>query len=113
MISLDEAGAFPSPPADTGVDVRFGVYLPGIDPQDGYEVLVRLIHKDDRFIPEIKTLDFPLSPVTGHPLQLWQARVTIPIVAGTNFGKPGTYLYRYQLRRRMPATGTLSVLTRW
>ncbi len=113
MINLDEVGAFPSALSDAGVDVRFGVYLPGIDPLDGYGVSVRLIHKDDRFVPEIKTLDFPLSPVAGHPQQLWQAHVSIPVAAGTNFGKPGTYMYRYQLLRRIPTTGTMRVVTRW
>ena len=113
MINLDEVGAFSSAPTGAGVEVRFGVYLPGIDPLDGYGVVVRLINKDDRFIPEIKTLDFPLSPVAGHPLQLWQARVTVPVVAGTNFGRPGTYLYRYQLLRKMPTTGAMRVVTNW
>jgi 1,4-alpha-glucan branching enzyme len=113
MINLAEVGAFPSAPTNAGVDVRFGIYLPGIDPADGYGVSVRLIHKDDRFVPEIKTLNFPLCPVAGHPLQLWQARVTIPVAAGTNFGRPGTYLYRYQLLRKMPTTGTTRVVTRW
>src|SRR3974390_1885777 len=49
MINLNEVGAF----ASTSTEVQFGVYLPGIEPQDGYEVLVRVIHKDDRFVPPI------------------------------------------------------------
>ena len=113
MIDLREVGAFPSAPTAAAVGVRFGVYLPGIHPRGGYDVLVRVIHKDDRFVPEIKPLDFALNPVVGHPLQLWEARVSIPVVVGTNFGKPGTYLYRYQLLAGMPATGTKRVVTRW
>jgi 1,4-alpha-glucan branching enzyme len=113
MINLDEVGAFPSTPTAAGVNVRFGVYLPGIDPSDGYGVRVRVIHKEDRFVPEIKTQDFPLHPVAGHPLHLWRTDVTIPVVAGTNFGKPGTYLYRYQLLQKVPTADALRVVTRW
>src|SRR5438132_399309 len=102
MISLDEVGAFPSPPTGTGVDVRFGVYLPGIDPHDGYQVFVRVIHKSDRFDPAIQTLDRELHPVAGTPYNLWQAQFTIPVQPGTHFGQPGTYLYRYQLRQTIP-----------
>jgi 1,4-alpha-glucan branching enzyme len=86
--------------------------LPGIDPRQ-YEVLVRVIHKADRFVPDIQPLDFALSSVAGHPLQLWEARVHVPPQAETNFGQPGTYLYRYQLLRQAPAPSTSSVVTRW
>jgi len=113
MILLAEVGAFASARTESGVDVQFGVYLPGIEPQDGYEVLVRVIHKDDRFVPQIGTLDFPLTPVVGSPNNLWQAKVTIPVKPGTNFGQPGTYLYRYQLLQTLPGTATKNVVTRW
>src|SRR5438270_972111 len=120
MILLDEVGAFASGRTESGVDVQFGVYLPGIEPQDGYEVLVRVIHKDDRFVPQIKTLDFPLTPVVGSPNNLWQARVTIPVQPGTNFGQAGTYLYRYQLLQTIQGIPhdksgdyTKNVVTRW
>lgn len=112
MIDLSEVGAFPAAPSAAGVDVRFGLYLPGIDPRDGYEVLVRVIHKDDRFIPEIPPLDFALQPVAGHPLNLWQAQVAIPVKPGTGFGQPGTYLYRFQLLQTGPGGGS-TVITRW
>ncbi len=75
MINLNEVGAF----ASASTEVQFGVYLPGIEPQDGYEVLVRVIHKDDRFVPQIKPLDFPLTPVVGSSNNLWSAKVTIPV----------------------------------
>ena len=97
MIDLNEVGAFASVPTSIGVDVKFGVYLPGIEAASGYEVRVRVIHKNDRFVPEIKPLDFSLSPVVSLPDTYWQARVTIPAKPGTNFGQSGTYLYRYQL----------------
>lgn len=111
-INLNEVGAFPSAPTSAGIDVRFGIYLPGIDSRR-YHVLVRVIHHADRFIPEIQPLDFDLSPVPGHPLQLWGAQVSLPLRPRTNFGKPGTYLYRYQLLRQNPAPGTSPAVTRW
>jgi maltooligosyltrehalose trehalohydrolase len=110
-IDLTEVGAFPALPNAAGVAVRFGIYLPAIKPEDGYEVLVRVIHKDDRFDPDIKPLDFPLIPVPGSANNLWQANVTIPPISGTNFGQPGTYLYRYQLLRA--TGGTKKVITLW
>jgi hypothetical protein len=81
MITLDDVGAFASAPTGTDIDVRFGIYLPGIDPQAGYEVMVRVIHKDDRFVPAIQTMDFPLSPIAGTPNNLWQTQVTIPFLS--------------------------------
>ncbi len=76
------------------------------EPQAGYEVLVRVIHKDDRFVPDISTMDFPLTPVAHSLNNLWQANVTIPV-------RPGTYLYRYQLLLTLPGTLTPKVIARW
>ena len=113
MISINEVGAFVSASTSSGVNVRFGVYLPGIEPQAGYEVLVRVIHKDDRFVPDIKTMDFPLTPAADSSNNLWQANVTIPVTPGTNFGQAGTYLYRYQLLQTLPGTLTPKVIVSW
>ena len=113
MIRINEVGAFVSASTSSGVNVRFGVYLPGIEPQAGYEVLVRVIHKDDRFVPDIKTMDFPLTPVANSPDNLWQANVTIPVTPGTHFGQAGTYLYRYQLLQTLPDTLTPKVIVPW
>ena len=63
-INLDEVGATVSAPTASGIDAAFGIYLPGISQADGYEVLVRLIHHDDRFRPEVATMDFPLASVS-------------------------------------------------
>ena len=113
MINLDEVGAFGMAPTAAGIGVRFGLYLPGITPGAGYQVVARVIHQDDRFVPEIKPLDFPLQSVAGHPLGLWQAQVTLPTTAGTHFGQPGTYLYRFQLLRSTGGAAMPSVVTRW
>jgi hypothetical protein len=42
MIRLNEVGAFVSAPTRSGMNVTFGLYLPGIGPQAGYEAVVRV-----------------------------------------------------------------------
>jgi 1,4-alpha-glucan branching enzyme len=112
MIDLGEVGAFPSIQPDGSLHVDFGLYLPGIAPSEGYQAVVRIIHRDDRFDPAIAPRDFDLQHQAGHPLDLW--RGSIPLAAaGTNFGRPGTYLYRYQLLRSDPSRGQRTVVTLW
>src|SRR5579875_2778854 len=110
MIDLSEVGAFVS--TDTGgiIQIRFGVYLPGIRATDGFEVVVRIIHRDDRFVPGINPQDSSLSWTANHPLDLWTANVPIQAVANTNFGQPGVYLYRFQLWWNAPL-GERSLIT--
>jgi 1,4-alpha-glucan branching enzyme len=111
MISLSEAGAFPSTDAVGNLQVRFGVYLPGITPAKNYQVVVRVIHQADRFDPDIPTQNFNLTWTPGSALDLWTVTAPLSSVAGTNFGKPGIYLYRYQLLRNTP--GGPEVVTMW
>jgi 1,4-alpha-glucan branching enzyme len=113
MIDLREVGAFPSPAPDGPFSVAFGLYLPGITPSEGYQAVVRIIHRDDRFDPAIAPRDFDLQHQAGHPLDLWRASVPLGAVAGTNFGKTGTYLYRYQLLRADGSQAPRSVVTLW
>jgi maltooligosyltrehalose trehalohydrolase len=105
MINLNEVGAFPAVDATGNFSVRFGLYLPGIGKTDGFAVVVRVIHKDDRFNPAVPTSDFPLNWVSGHPLDLWTLNQPIvPAAAPSNFGKPGAYLYRFQLLWAVPGS---------
>jgi 1,4-alpha-glucan branching enzyme len=97
MIKLSEVGAFPSFTPTSGFSVTFAIYLPGIRAADGFEVVVRVIHRDDRFDPGIKPQDFSLNWHSGHPLDLWSKPVPISPVPNTSFGREGVYLYRYQL----------------
>ena len=97
MINLAEVGAFPIITAAGGFQVRFGLYLPGIRAQDGFGVVVKLIHRDDRLTPQIQTQNTDLAWQQGHPLDLWTTTAAINPVAGTSFGREGVYLYRYQL----------------
>jgi len=115
MINMNEVGAFPSLDPSGNFTVRFGLYLPGIHATDGFSVVVRIIHKDDRFNPVVPTTDFLLDWVNGHSLDLWST--TRPITAApspSHFGQEGTYLYRFQLLWAAPGSGaTPQVLVPW
>src|SRR5215469_15982688 len=111
-INLAEVGAFPSftPPAT--FTVRIGIYLPGIRSTDGFDVVVRIIHKDDRFDPTVHTLDFHLDWISTHPLDLWTKTIPIQPLAGAHFGSAGVYLYRFQLYFTPPG-GSRQLVTLW
>jgi maltooligosyltrehalose trehalohydrolase len=111
MIDISEVGAFPSVAGNT-LQIRFGVYLPGVRATDGFDVVVRVIHRDDRFNLAVQTQDSHLTWNAGHPLDLWSATVPVPPVTGTHFGQEGLYLYRFQLWWT-PAGGSRQLLTRW
>ena len=112
MINLAEVGAAASVDAVGQFHVRFGIYLPGIHATDGFEVVVRLIHSEDRFDPNIPPQNFNLDWNNGHPLDLWSKDVTALPVAGTHFGQEGVYLYRFQLWWT-PAGGTRQLISLW
>jgi 1,4-alpha-glucan branching enzyme len=112
MIDLKEVGAFPSLNQSNQFSARFGIYLPGIRDTDGFEVLVRIIHSDDRFNPTIPPKDFNLKWQNGHALDLWTATIPIQPDPATNFGKKGTHLYRYQLWWN-PPVGARQLITSW
>ncbi|HEY6293378.1 MAG TPA: alpha-amylase family glycosyl hydrolase [Terriglobia bacterium] len=112
MINLSEVGAFGAVDAAGNLSVRFGVYLPGLRGNDGFEVIVRIIHRDDRFDPAIQPQDSPLTWSSGSALDLWAGTIPIPALPNTHFGQQGTYLYRYQLWRTPPG-GSRQLVTRW
>jgi maltooligosyltrehalose trehalohydrolase len=111
VINLSEVGAFPSS-TPAGFQIGFGLYLPGIRAADGFSVVVRVIHSDDRFDPAVPPQDFPLTWDSSHPLDLWSGSVSVAPIAGTHFGSPGIYLYRFQLWWT-PAGGPRQLITRW
>jgi maltooligosyltrehalose trehalohydrolase len=111
MINLSEAGAFPAV-SGGAFQIRFGLYLPGIRAADGFDVVVRLIHRDDRFDPDVAPQDIHLTWNQNHPLDLWSATVPVQPIAGTHFGSGGIYLYRFQLWWTR-AGGARQLVTRW
>jgi maltooligosyltrehalose trehalohydrolase len=114
MLDIQEVAVTHVSMTANGVNVGFGVYLPGIDAADGFQVIVRVIHKEDRFNPSIPPMDFPLQQVTGSAYNRWQTdQALLTPVPGTHFGQPGTYLYRYQLLRLEPSSGASRIVTRW
>jgi 1,4-alpha-glucan branching enzyme len=106
MIDLADVGVVASDPDTNGVRVRFGLYLPGIDA--GFQVIVLVIHAVDRFTPGISPQAFDLQAGTDG---MWTAKATIRPQPGTNFGRPGRYLYRYRLLRVVG--GSQQVITPW
>ena len=71
MIDLTEVGAFSTKQPDGSIDVKFGLYLPGITPDQGYQLVVRIIHNDDRFDPSVPPQNFDLTYQAGRPFDLW------------------------------------------
>ena len=111
MINVSEVGAFPVA-VPGGFQITFGVYLPGIRAADGFDVVVRVIHRDDRFNPAIHPQDSHLLWNSTHPLDLWSATVPVQPIVGTHFGSEGLYLYRFQLWLTSPG-GQRQLVTRW
>ncbi|HEY0525915.1 MAG TPA: alpha-amylase family glycosyl hydrolase [Stellaceae bacterium] len=114
-INPNEAGAFSSTDAAGNLLIKFGLYLPGIRKPDGFEVVVRIIHRDDRFDPAVPPVDVPMAWQQGSSLDLWSAEAKVTPGGGSpgRFGSEGTYLYRYQLSWTPPGGGTPQLVTRW
>ena len=68
LIDLNEVGAFSSVDAAGVFSIRFGIYLPGVQATNGFEVVVRIIHQSDRFNPLVPTVNVPLAWTAGSPL---------------------------------------------
>lgn len=106
-MDLNEVGAHPTITPEGMPQIRFGLYLPNITPDEGFQLEVLVIHELDQFDRRIPPQEFPLAFDAGHPSGLWQ--VTVPFTASTtehgrHFGEDGTYLYRYRLlRHNQPA----------
>jgi 1,4-alpha-glucan branching enzyme len=111
VINVSEVGAFPVA-VPGGFQITFGVYLPGIRAADGFDVVVRVIHRDDRFNPAIQPQDSHLLWNSTHPLDLWSAIVPVQPIVGTHFGSEGLYLYRFQLWFTSQG-GQRQLVTRW
>ena len=112
VINLNEVGAAPSFAPNGDAQIRFGLYLPGINALDGFSVVVRIIHAADRFNPQVPTQDENLDWVQGSELDLWNATVTLARSATSHSGEEGEYLYRYQLWWT-PSSGQKILVTDW
>lgn len=82
--------------------VDFGILLPWVSVHDGNRLFVKIIHELDQFIQAIQPLAFELQhssdPMYGD---FWSVTVglnsTHDAQPGSHFGKPGRYVYRYEL----------------
>lgn len=96
----------------TGKVLDFGLYLPGISYDDGYELYVKIIHEHDQFLQDIPAFSFSMShspdPEYGD---YWHSQIDLEnsIPTGTKtagkssaksaWGEDGKYVYRYCLKR--------------
>lgn len=94
LLPLQQLGA-----VETNGTVAFGVWFPWVSAQDGNQVSVKVIHEDDRFLQNVPAREFPLAHANRPPYgDYWSASVPIAgtaAPAGSAWGRPGTYLYRY------------------
>lgn len=88
--------------------VTFGIWLPWVSAGDGNTVTLKVIHEGDQFLQHIPPKEFALAYSSRAPYgDFWSA--TVPIAgtgaAGSSWGSPGRYLYRYQVSN--PDVGSL------
>jgi len=105
LLPLGSLGA-----VETNGTVTFGIWLPWVSAADGNAVTVKIIHERDQFLQNIPPREFSLAHSVRAPYgDFWS--VTLPIagmpppVAGSAWGSPGRYLYRYRIDN--PNVGSL------
>ena len=105
LLPMGELGAI-----ETNGTLTFGLWLPWVSAADGNAVTVKIIHETDQFLQNVPPREFPLSHTLRDPYgDFWSATVpiagTAPAVAGSAWGTPGRYVYRYTIVN--PNVGTL------
>jgi len=111
-INLAEVGASCVVDAGGTLQIKFGLYLPGIKSIDGFGVVVRVIHDADRFDPSVPPVDISMAWTVGSALDLWTATATLTPDPHSHYGQDGLYLYRFQLWWT-PAGGARQLITEW
>jgi maltooligosyltrehalose trehalohydrolase len=89
--------------------IQFGVFFPWLSSLDGNRVFVKVIHENDQFLQAIQPISFEMAhafdPTYGD---YWSCQVNVPQTsgpAGSTWGQPGTYVYRYEVHS--PNAGVL------
>ncbi|OLE18534.1 MAG: alpha-amlyase [Betaproteobacteria bacterium 13_1_20CM_3_63_8] len=105
LLPMGELGAI-----ETNGTLTFGLWLPWVSAADGNRVAVKIIHETDQFLQNVPPREFPLSHTLRDPYgDFWSVTVPIagtpPAVAGSAWGMPGRYVYRYTIVS--PNVGTL------
>ena len=111
-IDLAEVGASCAVDPSGVLQIKFGLYLPGIRKSDGFGVVVRVIHDADRFDPGVPPVDVGMEWVAGSELDLWTATATLSPISNSHYGQDGLYLYRFQLFWT-PVSGAKQLITKW
>jgi maltooligosyltrehalose trehalohydrolase len=79
--------------------IQFGIFLPGVDPAQGYTVAVKIIHESDQYLQAIQPVVVNQNPsVNAVYGNYWSGTIdlnTAPVPAGSAFGQVGRYVYRY------------------
>lgn len=84
--------------------LQFGMLLPWVNPGNDQQLSVKLIHEHDQFLQRVPPVTIPMMHTADSRYgDLWTATVDLSVipnnVAGSNWGKPGRYVYRYALSR--------------
>jgi maltooligosyltrehalose trehalohydrolase len=111
-INLAEVGASCSVDAGGTLQIKFGLYLPGLKATDGFGVVVRIIHDADRFDPAVPPVDVSMAWTAGSALDLWAATATLNPDPHSHYGQEGLYLYRFQLFWTPPGDAR-QLITEW
>ncbi len=80
--------------------VQFGIFLPGVDPAEGYSVSVKMIHETDQYLQAAQAAVLPqthsVDPVYGDT---WTGSIDLSSAVAppgtSSFGQTGRYVYRY------------------
>jgi len=95
LLPMHELGAI-----ESDGTVRFGILLPWISARDGFRLTVKVIHERDQFLQRVQPVEAELQHTPhAHYGDHWsgQLRITGDSRAGTHWGQPGRYVYRYCL----------------
>jgi len=79
--------------------IQFGIFLPGVDPAQGYAVSVKIIHETDQYLQAVQ----PVMVAQAHSVDptygdYWFGQVNLNTAtppSGSAFGQTGRYVYRY------------------
>ena len=79
--------------------IQFGIFLPGVDPAQGYAVSVKIIHETDQYLQAVQPVliaqTHSVDPTYGD---YWSGQINLNTATpppGSAFGQTGRYVYRY------------------
>lgn len=95
FMPLDKLG-----PHVSGSSAHFGIFLPGIRPDDGFGLSIRLIHELDQLLKAQQPFRVELTHSSDADYgDYWQVVIDMSAPgSGRHWGQPGRYVYRYVLR---------------